>query len=1702
MFVEQPPSLLGTMSSLGGSQRRTRALADIVPSCASLKGSLDESRSGGSLRMTSVTGSFEGRSRFPKLEDCAHFHYEHVELGPIQISLYDEEDLKPLSSLEGNNENCENKYLTVKVISGDQSWLLRRTYDNFRMLDKQLHRCIYDRKFSALPELPYPIDNLQDKTDPEAYIRRLLVRYLERLSHIAGSLINCGPVLSWLELDNRGRRLLVTGADNCLINTPAVAGAYAIKQYNAVAADEISFDVGDMISVIDMPPPEESSWWRGKKGFLVGFFPFHCVAVITDKVPRTLHLHQVLSATEPSKPVLRKHGKLIAFFRAFILARPSRRRLKQTGILRERVFGCDLGEHLLNSGHDIPMVLKCCSEFIEKHGIVDGIYRLSGVTSNIQKLRSTFDEDRVPKLYDDEAILQDIHSVASLLKMYFRELPNPLCTYQLYHSFVTAVQQEEDNIRLAKMRETVQKLPPPHYRTLEYLMRHLARVAERGESTGMTARNVAIVWAPNLLRCKELEVGGVAALQVVGVQAVVTEFLIRWQHLIFTSNIHHLPPPHGTPKKSRPKSLAVSTPTRLLSLEEAQSRVLLGKPDQDYIEVGGGPSCLPKEYHTVIELPSRKRGGSKRSPLGWKSLFSRGSSSVSSSSRKSRSPATCKAADKRKTSIPSDIKFGHTTTETESQLLEVKTNLRPVRSAESLTSGSAHNSARNSSCLETPPPRLPITSPPSVPGHNRSSSHDSYFDHLAESTSEKISSANEHDDEGLSLSLDLSEIQVNFDLEESEMKIFTEDETNQFFSSPSNSEQMQTLKRQPMLALTEDSLSSDPSPKKHKTDADNKGDIVTNNLSKRCRLEERLSSGELQYIDSQSPEQILTQVDVHSRDESQSPSETTFSENGSLSMSTPRLNYTPLTEDSFSDGNLLTPEYSLLKYSASTFHSPSSLDASPADSPFGKSRHSYQDTPNSRTELLPNRRSFPGFLTSPLTDVSQYEVLKNESETCVDDSKKSSPLETSFSGYSRLECSPSQQYEIFENEKESNADEKKSSNSELVSSPTESLQSNRLNFPTFLTSQLEVKKDDHYGNLEPDKEALIADDKSGSNELGGHTPSSTNDLVVYENVPRHDNSPVVYENMSVSRDVKYEPIDDDSCYEDVFFENPTSKKRHVCDLNNSHENIRLIQDDDGSMNSMSSSLNHDLQKQVETNICDDSKEETMYENVPDSKELYQQVKFFKRSVTEINQMLDHDSQVVQMTETPPKSEDKLVDMDTSEDVPKLTPLNKAENESFSHTQPPKSPVPPSEVMLENSPVGNTSASPKKEGQDSSIRNPENDTGNDISLTGSNSLLINLNDQDVQEPRTEERPESRNSESDGTKSVHQLLSCFEVPSIETSPKKYSSKDSYIRTSNTDLSKPVIAKLGDAGKLMSVEKIPENETDLDRRKRIEKYKEERRNFLRQKYSVENLKSSEESDVVRRYKLKSEGKESGPIEKVSQKSEDDSLQNKSESQKISADSTTVSDNHSRRSVLDKCLNLELKKAPPNLNLSETNLKKPIFARSVSDNGVLSSGKTLISICYSPTRKTITPETDTKSAAVQDEVSASKENATCITIKHKSSEDGEKPSQKLKLKSSVDYSSRERSGADFRSSPEKKEKEKISPESKGIVSQRVNQLIGPADGVVPAPRKTSLSHQRQIPVAVNRQRAHSASDRITPYCIKEMAALFEKPEELTKKS
>ncbi|XP_063172795.1 rho GTPase-activating protein 30 [Candoia aspera] len=305
------------------------------------------------------------------------------------------------------------------------------------------------------------------------------------------------------------------------------------------------------------------------------------------------------------------------------LAMKARQKVKRKGPAKDRVFGCDLVEHLQSSGHDVPQVLKSCTEFVEQHGILDGIYRLSGVSSNIQKLRLEFDNDRNPDL-NKEVYLQDIHCVSSLCKAYFRELPNPLLTYQLYDKFAEAVAIQLEESRLEKIKEVLKELPAPHHRTLEFLMKHLVRMASFSSQTNMHVRNLAIVWAPNLLRSKDIEVcgfNGTAAFMEVRIQSIVVEFILTHVDQIFGDA-----PLCGGTRESIRKSLLAMSPVVLSDFPYNVPAVL---------NQGDGPPQM-RPYHTIIEFNETKRKGSLKAKK-WKSIFNLGRSSHESKRKLNKS---------------------------------------------------------------------------------------------------------------------------------------------------------------------------------------------------------------------------------------------------------------------------------------------------------------------------------------------------------------------------------------------------------------------------------------------------------------------------------------------------------------------------------------------------------------------------------------------------------------------------------------------------------------------------------------------------------------------------------------------------------------------------------------------------------------------------------------------------------------------------------------------------------------------------------------------------------------------------------------------------------------------------------------------------------------------------------------------------------
>ncbi|XP_061416409.1 rho GTPase-activating protein gacN-like [Lethenteron reissneri] len=235
-----------------------------------------------------------------------------------------------------------------------------------------------------------------------------------------------------------------------------------------------------------------------------------------------------------------------------------------------RVFGVELVS-LLQSGEDqAPQVVRMCTAFVERHGLVDGIYRLSGVASNTKRLREEFDAGRVPDL-TRSVYMRDVHCVSSLCKQFFRDLPEPLLTYHLFHLFDEAVRAPSVEERLQKIHHAIHQLPLPHYNTLEFLISHLSHMASHSAQTNMHAQNLAIVWAPNLLRSRGTEgapVGGAAFLEV-RVQSVVVETLLSHRQRLFCSVFQ--------PSASRPHSDGLSTQNSSAAEETALPPPLEGE---------------------------------------------------------------------------------------------------------------------------------------------------------------------------------------------------------------------------------------------------------------------------------------------------------------------------------------------------------------------------------------------------------------------------------------------------------------------------------------------------------------------------------------------------------------------------------------------------------------------------------------------------------------------------------------------------------------------------------------------------------------------------------------------------------------------------------------------------------------------------------------------------------------------------------------------------------------------------------------------------------------------------------------------------------------------------------------------------------------------------------------------------------------------
>ncbi|KAJ2549799.1 Rho GTPase-activating protein [Coemansia sp. RSA 1933] len=182
------------------------------------------------------------------------------------------------------------------------------------------------------------------------------------------------------------------------------------------------------------------------------------------------------------------------------------------------IFGVPLDVQLSRDKHPVPMILAKCADAVEAFGLQnEGIYRQSGQSSQVNKLRNEFDLDAEHVDLRSNAYVGDINTIASVLKMYLRELPGGLVPAAQRAAMLTlfpagepdnlppemtAYSHGDDELELAQkvsgLAEAIRNMPVPNRNTVAYLFAHLDKVQAFQEFNMMNSENLGIVFGPTI----------------------------------------------------------------------------------------------------------------------------------------------------------------------------------------------------------------------------------------------------------------------------------------------------------------------------------------------------------------------------------------------------------------------------------------------------------------------------------------------------------------------------------------------------------------------------------------------------------------------------------------------------------------------------------------------------------------------------------------------------------------------------------------------------------------------------------------------------------------------------------------------------------------------------------------------------------------------------------------------------------------------------------------------------------------------------------------------------------------------------------------------------------------------------------------------------------------------------------------------------
>uniref|UniRef100_A0A8C8MAI8 Rho GTPase activating protein 45b n=1 Tax=Oncorhynchus tshawytscha TaxID=74940 RepID=A0A8C8MAI8_ONCTS len=239
---------------------------------------------------------------------------------------------------------------------------------------------------------------------------------------------------------------------------------------------------------------------------------------------------------------------------------------------RLQLFGRDFSQVSSGSSDSIPFIITKCISEIERRALkTKGIYRVNGVKTRVEKLCQAFENGK--ELV--ELSQCSPHDISNVLKLYLRQLPEPIMPFRLYNSLMGLAKEslqteggeagtgkgpelvdlgpDTDPAVLAvvdRLRELVKELPKANVATLRYIVRHLRRIAELEQDNKMSPSNLGIVFGPSLIRPRPTGATvSLSSLVDYPHQARIIETLIVFYTAIFQSK--------SSSTSSRPSSISI-----------------------------------------------------------------------------------------------------------------------------------------------------------------------------------------------------------------------------------------------------------------------------------------------------------------------------------------------------------------------------------------------------------------------------------------------------------------------------------------------------------------------------------------------------------------------------------------------------------------------------------------------------------------------------------------------------------------------------------------------------------------------------------------------------------------------------------------------------------------------------------------------------------------------------------------------------------------------------------------------------------------------------------------------------------------------------------------------------------------------------------------------------------------------------------------